>query len=523
MAIVAELAWKSVLCAGFALLLLRVLRSRSASEKAMAANLALLALLSLPIGLVALPEFEFAAPEAISAAFPDAGGTLTLASELEPGALSGAAPAPGEPAATSWQEIALGIYLVPGFLLLLGLLLGVVRLQRMRARADVIVDARWLAALANAQRRLGFKHGTALLISSELNSPVSWGVVRPIIIVDPRAASDTERAEAIIAHELAHVVRLDWLKLLIGRLAICLFWFNPLVWMLARQSHQLCEEAADDAVLRAEIPDVDYADVLLGAVRHSNNAVLLPANGVAPSRSSLGRRITHVLDASRPRAAATMRWAAASLGLMLGLNVALAVASPTLAQSRIESFGSSTSERAADDLERLASRHAQTLGRAIRSGDWAARRVQGRTSFDEPAAIAPLLQALRDDQAAVRRIAVWGLSEMRPTVGEVAAGPVSDLMSDPAPEVRAQAARALGDFGSVEWAQQIAALLRDRVPEVRRQAAHALGDLRDPRTRAALEATLDDPDAAVKAKVAWAIKQVEEAETVLQRYGNRSN
>ena len=34
-----------------------------------------------------------------------------------------------------------------------------------------------MSALAEAQRRMGFKHGTALLVSTELRSPISWGVL----------------------------------------------------------------------------------------------------------------------------------------------------------------------------------------------------------------------------------------------------------------------------------------------------------------------------------------------------------
>ena len=52
---------------------------------------------------------------------------------------------------------------------------------------------------------------------------------------------------------------MDWIKLLLARVATALFWFNPLVWVLAREAHQLREETADDAVLAADISDTDYA------------------------------------------------------------------------------------------------------------------------------------------------------------------------------------------------------------------------------------------------------------------------
>src|SRR3546814_20688000 len=73
-------------------------------------------------------------------------------------------------------------------------------------------------------------------------------------------------------HELAHVARLDWAKLLGARVACAVFWFNPLVWMLARESHQLREEAADEAVLMADIDGPDYATLLVGAARHANRS-----------------------------------------------------------------------------------------------------------------------------------------------------------------------------------------------------------------------------------------------------------
>src|SRR4029453_14055204 len=106
------------------------------------------------------------------------------------------------------------------------------------------------------------------LTSDELASPISWGLVRPVILLNSRAVEATGEAEAIIAHELAHVARLDWIKLLLARFATALFWFNTLVWGLAREAAQLREEAADDSVLAADITDTDYAQLLVGVARH---------------------------------------------------------------------------------------------------------------------------------------------------------------------------------------------------------------------------------------------------------------
>jgi bla regulator protein blaR1 len=172
---------------------------------------------------------------------------------------------------------------------------------------------------------MGFKHGTALLTSDELASPISWGLMRPVILLNSRAVEATGEAEAIIAHELAHVARLDWIKLLLARIATALFWFNPLVWILAREAHQLREETADDTVLAADIVDTDYAQLLVGVARHECPGLLLGAHGVAPSKSSLARRVARVLDGKLVRGPVARPFA---VGVFVG---AVMVAAPLAA------------------------------------------------------------------------------------------------------------------------------------------------------------------------------------------------
>src|SRR6185369_16499337 len=217
------------------------------------------------------------------------------------------------------------LYAVPAAILLIIMTLAVARLIALRARADVLVDGHWLSALARAQRRMGFKHGTALLTSDDLASPISWGLMRPVILLNSRAVEAADEAEAIIAHELAHVARMDWAKLLLARIVTALFWFNPLVWVLAREAHQLREEAADDSVLAADIDDTDYAQLLVGVARHECPGLLLGAHGVAPSKSSLARRVARVLDGKSVRGPV-----ARSFGLGVFVGAAL-VAAPLAA------------------------------------------------------------------------------------------------------------------------------------------------------------------------------------------------
>jgi beta-lactamase regulating signal transducer with metallopeptidase domain len=324
-----EVAAKSVVVAGAALAALRLTGKRSAAERSLIGHLGLLALIALPVATLLMPAWN-PLPTSTLAAAPVA-HIPVLAADTAFSPVASTASATATWTLPSVGEIAVWLYLLPLGILLLTMVVAVVRLGAMHRRANVLVNPSWQAALAMAQRRMGFKHGTALLVSEELRSPVSWGVMRPIILLNEQAVSATAEAEAIIAHELAHVARLDWAKLLISRVACALFWFNPLVWRLARECHQLREEAADDAVLLSEVDGADYASLLVNAARHDNNALLIAAHGVAPGKDSLKRRITRVLDADLARGPANNAWMALCLVTLVAVAAPLAAFDPTVA------------------------------------------------------------------------------------------------------------------------------------------------------------------------------------------------
>jgi bla regulator protein blaR1 len=268
-----ELAVKSSLICALTYAALYLLRGKSAAERSFIAHL----------GLAAIPLQTLAA---LFLPFPMMSGSewasgLTWLTETE---------------APLW-------FIAPPAAILIGMtLFAVYRLFGLRHRSTVLVEPAWLGALAHAQRRMGFKSGAALLTSGDIASPVSWGLFRPTIVLDERALAAREEAEAIIAHELAHVAGADWAKLLLSRIVTALYWFNPLVWMLARTCHELREEAADDAVLNHDVDSAGYASILVRCARHECRGMLLAAHGVAPGKGSLRRRINRVLDGTRRRA-----------------------------------------------------------------------------------------------------------------------------------------------------------------------------------------------------------------------------
>ena len=295
------LAAKSFVIAGGTLLLLRLMRLRSASDRSLVAHLGLFAVTALPLGSVLIPPLEVTTYHAFFLAEPASVGS-------------------GASAVSDWLFVA---YCVVALLFLARMLLALMRLVLLTARARVVTDDQWLQALARTRRRIGFTRSPALLLSREIASPISWGVLRPTIVLNTDAAAAPEDNDAIVAHELAHLARVDWAKLMLARVSMAVFWFNPFVLILAREAYQLREEAADDAVLAADVEDVAYASLLVSSAREQNDCLLRGAHGVAPARNSLTQRVQRVLDRGLNRSAGGHRWATAMVVGITALTVPL--------------------------------------------------------------------------------------------------------------------------------------------------------------------------------------------------------
>lgn len=313
----AEMAWKSALIAGAALVLAHVLRSRAAADRALVLRVGVAMLLLMPFIAIWLPALEvvaFAAPE------PPA-GLDALPAELRLAVLAGAPAAAPEP--TIWDDpTPLLILAYLGGLAMVGsrLLAGLWLLRRWTRDAQEVACPDWLAAFERVRWSIPDEQPVRLLVSSDVASPLSWGWRRPAILIDPDTLAQSDDAEAILAHEAAHIARRDWPVLLLARTAATLFWFNPLVWLLEREIVQQAEEAADrDAAERVE--PARYAETLLSWARANT---MVPANSIAPKGSALGRRVRAILDRAARERPSGSGWTALAILACIGIAAPVA-------------------------------------------------------------------------------------------------------------------------------------------------------------------------------------------------------
>lgn len=157
-----------------------------------------------------------------------------------------------------------------------------------------------------------------VLISREVKSPLLTGLFSPVIILpaspaatgglygsaggpDVQKTEDTVASEAVFIHELAHLKRRDCFWNLIARVLTSLLFYQPFMWLLARKAEEASDDVCDDYVIRYGCARKTYArqlTYLAERFQPSLNEATVGA-GVVRFRSSLGRRVVRILDASR--------------------------------------------------------------------------------------------------------------------------------------------------------------------------------------------------------------------------------
>jgi TonB family protein len=221
---------------------------------------------------------------------------------------------------------------------------GFLRLAWLAAHAQELTQGPWLELAGTIGRAYGIRRRVALLRTDRTGLLLTWGTLRPKILL-PAAAIDwpEERIRVVLAHELAHVRRGDWITQALAQAVRALYWFNPLVWAASRRLRQESEHACDDAVLELGVKGPEYAAHLLELARDARRWGRQGFPGFpAPAMTrpgSLERRVTAMLDTTIKRGPATRR-ARATTSLLLLASTLLAAGLGAGAQSFASLSGS---------------------------------------------------------------------------------------------------------------------------------------------------------------------------------------
>ena len=140
------------------------------------------------------------------------------------------------------------------------LLSGWLKLRRLVREAEP-APAEWQEALEHLSRRLGMTRPVRLLRSAALDVPAAVGWLRPVVLLPVTALTglSARQLEMVLAHELAHIRRHDFVVNLVQTLVETLLFYHPAVWWMSRVIRVEREHCCDDIAVGTSGNPVSYA------------------------------------------------------------------------------------------------------------------------------------------------------------------------------------------------------------------------------------------------------------------------
>jgi beta-lactamase regulating signal transducer with metallopeptidase domain len=308
---------------GAALLVTLLFRHRSAALRHWLLSAAVLCAAVMPLAMLVLPSWNLGRD--ISKALP-----LQVLSYAAPDGGVSSAPGPLKQSEVTtpveWLPLA---WLAGSGVALFALALGFVRLALVARRSRQVTDGEWVRSADTIAKKYGLRRGVRLQLSESPAMLITWGAVRPRILL-PQGAElwSEERISVVLHHELAHVRRHDWLLHTMAELLRVVYWFNPLVWLVCKRLRIESEYAADNAVLAEGFSGSRYAAHLLDIIRtlQQPDRAWSAASAMA-SPSTIERRFTALLNSNTDRRPASRLVIAAVGSVLLCTSLSLAALS----------------------------------------------------------------------------------------------------------------------------------------------------------------------------------------------------
>ncbi len=157
------------------------------------------------------------------------------------------------------------IWIMGVALFILKLLGGISYVYYLRSRLNFPADEYWLEMVEKLGKKAGVKRGMELVESALVRSPLVVGHLKPMILFPIGAINklNTQEVEAILAHEIAHVLRNDYIFNIIQSVIEALFYFHPAVWWISTNIRTERENSCDDVAIALCGNSMTYAKALV--------------------------------------------------------------------------------------------------------------------------------------------------------------------------------------------------------------------------------------------------------------------
>lgn len=171
-------------------------------------------------------------------------------------------------------------------------------LNRLSATASKVRGTETLSLFEECKYDLGIRKSIALLESSDVSSPMTFGFFRTTILLPKEMDVHLSKNEIkyLLLHELQHDKSFHTKANYIFLFYQILYWFNPLVWIALREMRVDRELACDDAVLHSLDPVSykEYGHTILHFIEQKHHNFSPLTNQLSGSKKQIKRRIIHI-------------------------------------------------------------------------------------------------------------------------------------------------------------------------------------------------------------------------------------
>ncbi|MCC6491208.1 MAG: carboxypeptidase regulatory-like domain-containing protein [Candidatus Hydrogenedentes bacterium] len=242
------------------------------------------------------------APMASSSAQPDAVSTPQSTAAPSPAMAIDPMRASAPPQQTPWRAWLANVWLAGVCVMAVRTILLIRGAGRIRRSSERCEDEALLALLEELRDAMAVARRVALRVADCVDGPMVMGILSPAILLPAHVLTGVppEHLRAVLAHELAHIRRHDYLVNLAQMLVESLLFFNPAVWWLSRQIRTEREACCDALAVRHTGSAVLYARVLADFAARAASAPALAMGGAPPEKPLLERVLRILTPHARP-------------------------------------------------------------------------------------------------------------------------------------------------------------------------------------------------------------------------------
>ncbi|MCB2378111.1 M48 family metalloprotease [Hymenobacter sp. BT635] len=212
---------------------------------------------------------------------------------------------------------------------------GLAYVQRLRHYRVEPLSEQWNERFKVLADRAGLKRTVTLLESALVKAPLVAGHLKPVILLPLGTVLGLSQAqlEAILAHELAHIARRDYLMNILQSMAEILFFYHPAVWFITACLRTERENCCDDEATAICGDPLTLAKALAALAEMGQNVYPTPQlalSAVGPDGSLMGRIRRLVQRRAAPTFSEGFMAALVVIGGMalIGLTTVVSMANP---------------------------------------------------------------------------------------------------------------------------------------------------------------------------------------------------